>query len=85
MNFPDSLDKRRTRGRTMMYVVMNSERVRELREEKGLRQRELAAEAGGSETTARRAEREAPVRFRTGRKVAEALGVRPSPSLGRVL
>jgi hypothetical protein len=36
-------------------------------------------------STARRVEREEPVYFRTGRAVAKALGVEPSPSLGRVL
>ena len=68
-----------------MYVVMNSERVRSLREERGLTRRDLAVAAGVSETTLRRVEREEPVYFRTGRKVAKALGVEPSPSLGRFL
>jgi DNA-binding XRE family transcriptional regulator len=68
-----------------VYVVMNSKRVQELREEKGLSKRALAGVAGISETTARRVELEEPVSFRTGRKVAEALGVEPSPSLGRML
>jgi transcriptional regulator with XRE-family HTH domain len=65
--------------------VMNSERVRSLREEKGLSKRDLAAAASVSETTLRRVEHEEPVCFRTGRAVANALGVDPSPSLGRVL
>jgi transcriptional regulator with XRE-family HTH domain len=68
-----------------VYVVMYSERVRSLREEKGLSKRGLAAAASVSETTLRRVEREEPVYFRTGRAVAKALGVEPSPSLGRVL
>ena len=68
-----------------MYVVMNGERVRNLREEKGLSKRGLAAAAGVSVKTARNVEREVPVAFRTGRAVANALGVEPSPSLGRVL
>ncbi len=68
-----------------MYVVMNRERDQELREEKGLSKRALAGVAGISETTARRVEGEEPVTFRTGRAVAEALGVEPSPSLGRAL
>jgi transcriptional regulator with XRE-family HTH domain len=68
-----------------VYVVMNSERVRSLREERGLTRRDLAVAAGVSETTLRRVEREEPVYFRTGRAVAKALGVGPSPSLGRVL
>jgi transcriptional regulator with XRE-family HTH domain len=68
-----------------VYVVMNGERIQSLREERGLSKRGLAAAASVSETTARRVEREEPVYFRTGRAVAEALGVEPSPSLGRVL
>ena len=68
-----------------MYVVLDSEQVRILREEKGLSKRDLAAAASVSETTLRRVEREEPVYFRTGRAVAKALGVGPSPSLGRVL
>ena len=68
-----------------MYVVMNKERVQELREQKGLSKQELAAVAEISTTAARRAERGVPVTFRTERAVADALGVKPSPSLGRVL
>jgi transcriptional regulator with XRE-family HTH domain len=68
-----------------VYVVMNSERVQELREENGLSRRALASAAGISVSTARNVEREVPVTFRTGRAVADALGVEPSPSLGRVL
>ncbi len=68
-----------------MYVVMNSERVRELREEKGMSKRGLAAAASVSETTLRRVERGEPLHFRTGRAVAKALGVEPSLSLGCVL
>ena len=69
----------------MGYLVMNSERVKELREEKGLSKQALASVAGISVDTARRVEAEEPLRFRTGRAVAGALGVGPSPSLGRVL
>ena len=68
-----------------MYVVMNRERVRSLREERGLSKRGLARAAGISAETARRVELEEPVTFRTRRAVAEALGVGPSPTLGRVL
>jgi lambda repressor-like predicted transcriptional regulator len=78
----DSLAKLRRRS---VYVVMNSEQVRELHEERGLSKRDLAAAASVSETTLRRVELEEPVYFRTGRAVAKALGVEPSPSLGRVL
>jgi transcriptional regulator with XRE-family HTH domain len=69
----------------MVYVLMNTDRVKELREERGLSKRALAAVAGISVSTAHRIEREAPVTFRTGRAVADALGVESSPSLGRVL
>jgi transcriptional regulator with XRE-family HTH domain len=68
-----------------VYLLMNSEQVRSLREEKGLSKRGLAAAAGVSVSTARRVEREEAVHFRTARAVAKALGVDPSPSLGRVL
>lgn len=44
-----------------MYVAMNPERVRELRGLRGMSKRELAAEAGVSETTARRVERGEPI------------------------
>jgi transcriptional regulator with XRE-family HTH domain len=73
------------RRKRTVYVVMNSERVQELREEKGLSERALAGAAGISAETVRRAEREEPVRFSTGRAVADALGVEPSRDLGRVL
>jgi transcriptional regulator with XRE-family HTH domain len=73
------------RRKRTVYVVMNSERVKELCEEKGMTRRALAAEAGVSVSTAERGEREVPVTFRTGRAVADVLGVEPSPSLGRIL
>jgi len=69
----------------MGYVVIDSEQVRSLREQKGMTRRNLAAEAGVSVSTARRVEGEVPVTFRTDRAVAEALGVEPPSSLGRVL
>jgi transcriptional regulator with XRE-family HTH domain len=68
-----------------VYVVMDSEQVRSLREQKGMSRRDLAGAAGVSAETARRVEREVPVTFRTGRAVAGALGVKPCPTLGRVL
>jgi DNA-binding XRE family transcriptional regulator len=68
-----------------VYVVMNTDRVKQLREQKGMTRRDLAAAVGISVFTARSVERENPVTFRTGRAVARALGVEPSPSLGRVL
>jgi transcriptional regulator with XRE-family HTH domain len=69
----------------MVYLAMDGEQVRSLREQKGLSKRALASAAGISVSTAARAEREGPVTFRTGRAVAHALGVEPSTSLGRVL
>ena len=69
----------------MGYVVLDSERVEELREQKGMTRRDLAGAAGISLTTARRLEREVPVTLRTARAVADALGVEPSPTLGHVL
>jgi len=69
----------------MGYVVMSASRVRELREEKGMTSQDLAGEAGISVSTAYRVEREKPVMFRTGRAVADALGVEPGPRRGRVL
>jgi transcriptional regulator with XRE-family HTH domain len=67
------------------HLVMNSERVRSLREDRDLTKRGLAAEAGISAETVRRVELEQPVYFRTGRAMADALGIEPSPGLGRVL
>jgi transcriptional regulator with XRE-family HTH domain len=55
------------------------------RKEKGMTRRDLAAVAGISVSTAKRVEREIPVTFRTRRAVANALGVEPPSSLGRVL
>lgn len=55
----------------MGYVVMSSERVRELREEKGMTRRDLAGVAGISVSTVERIEREVSVTFRTGRAVAD--------------
>jgi transcriptional regulator with XRE-family HTH domain len=69
----------------MGYVRMNTEQVQTLREQKGMTRRDLTAVAGISMTTARRVEGEEPVTFRTGRAVADALGIEPGPSLGRVL
>ena len=54
-----------------------------LREERGISKRDLAAAAGISTTTARNAECGEPVRSKTARKVAAALGVNPPQPLGR--
>jgi transcriptional regulator with XRE-family HTH domain len=66
-----------------MYVELYPERVRTLREEQGMSKRDLAAAAGISKTTARNAERGAPVRSKTARRAARALGVDPPQRLGR--
>ena len=66
-----------------MYVDLFPERVKTLREERGMSKRDLAAAAGVSKKTARNAERGAPVRSKTARKVAAALGVDPPQRLGR--
>jgi transcriptional regulator with XRE-family HTH domain len=66
-----------------MYAVMNSERMRKLREAKGMSRRDLADAAGISESTAGNAERGAVVQGETVHKVAEALGVDVTPSLAR--
>jgi transcriptional regulator with XRE-family HTH domain len=61
-----------------MYLVMNSKRIQELREEKGLSRRELAEAAGISMDTLRRVEREEPVSLKTAFHIAEVLEV-PHP------
>jgi transcriptional regulator with XRE-family HTH domain len=66
-----------------VYVELLAERVKTLREERGMTKRDLAAAAGVSTTTARNAERGEPVRSKTARKVARTLGVEPPQRLGR--
>ena len=66
-----------------MYVELYSERVKALREERGMSKRDLAAAAEISATTVRNAERGAPVRSKTARKVARALDVDPPQRIGR--
>jgi len=66
-------------------IAMNGERVLALREEWGMSRQTCAAAAGVSVATVRRAEGGEPVRPRTARRVAAALGLRPSRGLGRVL
>jgi transcriptional regulator with XRE-family HTH domain len=68
-----------------MYVEMHGEKVRELREEKGLARRDLAAAAGISLSTVNRLERETPVSFRTARRVILAPGEEPSERGARVI
>jgi transcriptional regulator with XRE-family HTH domain len=60
-----------------MYVAMYGERVRELREEKGMSKRGLAAAADITPKTARRAERGEFVTRDTAVGIAELLGVTP--------
>ena len=66
-----------------MYVELHTEMVTTLREERGMSKRDLAAAAEVSPTTARNAERGAPVRLKTARRIAAALGVDPPQRLGR--
>ena len=66
-----------------MYVELFPERVKSLREERGMSKRDLAVAAGISKTTGRNAERGEPVRSKTARKVAAVLGVDPPQRLGR--
>ncbi len=66
-----------------MYVELYPERVKTLREERGMSKRDLAVAAGILKKTARNAERGLPVRSKTARKVATALGVDPPQPLGR--
>jgi len=63
-------------------VELYPERVKTLREERGMTKRDLAA-AGISKTTARNAERGEPIRSKTSREVARALEVDPPQRLGR--
>ena len=66
-----------------MYVELYPEKVKALREEQGMTKRDLAVAAGISKKTARNAERGEPVRTKTARSVATALGVYPLQGLGR--
>jgi transcriptional regulator with XRE-family HTH domain len=66
-----------------MYVELFGEQVKSLREERGMTKRDLAEAAGISRTTVRNAERGEPVRTKTARGVATALGVYPLQRLGR--
>lgn len=58
-----------------MYAVMNSNRVRQLRKQRGMNRRDLATQAGISESTARRVERGSPVQASTVWKVAGVFGL----------
>jgi transcriptional regulator with XRE-family HTH domain len=66
-----------------VFVEMYGEQVRALREGRGMSKRDLANAAGVSPKTARNAERGEPVRTKTARGVATALGVYPLQRLGR--
>ena len=68
-----------------MYVEMYPDKVKELREEKGLSRWELATKAGISLSTAKRVERGGRVTARTARRVIQALGEEPSLEWGRVV
>jgi transcriptional regulator with XRE-family HTH domain len=59
-----------------MYVILSPEKVRELREERGLDRRDLADAAGLSPTTVRRIEGgKGPVEVESAYKIADALGL----------
>jgi len=59
-----------------VYVILSPEKVRELREERGLDRRALAEAAGVSVDTIKRIEgRKGAVRFDSARRVARALEV----------
>jgi transcriptional regulator with XRE-family HTH domain len=63
---------------TMEAVVFIGERLRQLREERALRQEDLAALAGLGKNTINRIERNrTEPHMTTVRKLAEALGVEP--------
>jgi transcriptional regulator with XRE-family HTH domain len=71
------------RGGDGVYVELYPEKVRALREERGMSKRDLATAAGISKKTARNAECGEPVRSKTARSVADALAVDPPQRLGR--
>ena len=60
-----------------MYGVMDGERIRAMREERGLSRQEFAREAGVSPSTVRRVERSGRVRAATGWRVARVFGSHP--------
>ena len=62
-----------------MYVVLYPERVKSLREERGMGKRDLAVAAGISKTTGRNAERGEPVRSKAARSVARGPAQAPRP------
>ena len=66
-----------------MYVELYPKRVKALREERGMSKRDLATAAGVSKKTARNAKRGLPVRLKTARSVAAALGADPPQRIGR--
>ena len=61
-----------------MYAILSPEKVRELREERGLDRAALAEVAGVSMDTMRRIEHAERVTFYTSRKVARALEAEPA-------
>ena len=65
-----------------MYVVMNSEKIEAMRQERGFSRRELAERAGVAPKTVARVERGLPVRRATGRSVANVFGLHPT-EIGR--
>jgi transcriptional regulator with XRE-family HTH domain len=68
-----------------MYVEMNPEKVKALREEKGLSRRELADAAEVSVRTVGKVERGGRVRSSSARSIILALGEEPSLECGRII
>ena len=66
-----------------MYVELYPDKVKALREERGMSPADLAVAAGLTARTARRAAGGQLVRAKTARAVAAALGVNPPQRLGR--
>jgi transcriptional regulator with XRE-family HTH domain len=60
-----------------MFISMNGEKVRELREAQALPKKDLARLANVTQTTIARAERSQQMFPATTRKIADALGVDP--------
>jgi transcriptional regulator with XRE-family HTH domain len=65
-----------------VYGVMDGEKIRAMRQERGLSRGELAQAAGVSAETVARVERGDRVLARTGWRVARVFGMRPS-EIGR--
>jgi DNA-binding XRE family transcriptional regulator len=65
-----------------MYVVMSSEKIEAMRQERGLSRQGLAREAGLAVATVGSVERGERVRVKTARSVARVFGMHPK-EIGR--